>query len=148
MSSSSSSSSSQWSVSFWIFHHYPICIPLLHACAATCPTHLMIVIILGEEYKLRSSSLSSFLQPPLTSSPQSGFLHYRQRLSSAPIENHRQIYSLVYSTSYVRRQQTRRQTFLDWMVASITWFQSTLNILLIFSLFLTVFLWYLDWKFF
>jgi hypothetical protein len=47
---------SRWSLSFWIFQQYPICIPLLPI-RATCPDHrtlldLIILIILGEEYKL------------------------------------------------------------------------------------------------
>jgi hypothetical protein len=34
------SSSSQWSLSFWISHHYPICIPLLpHSCYMPCPSN-------------------------------------------------------------------------------------------------------------
>jgi hypothetical protein len=35
---------------------------------ATCHTHLILLDLFGEQYKLWSSSLCSFLQPPVTSS--------------------------------------------------------------------------------
>jgi hypothetical protein len=66
--------SSEWSLSFWPSHPYPvyICIHLPPPNRATCSAHLIllnliILIILGEQYKLWSSSLCSFLQPPLSS---------------------------------------------------------------------------------
>jgi hypothetical protein len=32
--------SSKWSISFWLSHQYPICIPLLpHSCYMPCPPH-------------------------------------------------------------------------------------------------------------
>jgi hypothetical protein len=53
-------------------HQCPICIPLLpHSCYMPCPSHspdLIILIILGKAYKLRSSFVWSFLQPPITPS--------------------------------------------------------------------------------
>jgi hypothetical protein len=55
-------------LSFRLSHKYPICIsPLPHSCYIPYPPQPP-WLWLGEEYKLWSSSLCTFLRPPVTSS--------------------------------------------------------------------------------
>jgi hypothetical protein len=82
---------------FWFSHQYPISIPN-HSMRGTCSTHLIlpdfiILIILGEQYRLLSSSLCIFFQPPVTSPlfgslqlswenlPYTNFLHSTYQIS-------------------------------------------------------------------
>jgi hypothetical protein len=125
-----------------------MCIPLpLHGCYM--PSHftfpgLVVLIILGVEYKLWSSSLCSFLQPPTTSSLLGSniFLStlFSNTLSLCSSLKVRDQVSQPYKTCkiivlyilifYIFIQQMRRQKVLVWLAASITQIQSPLNFFL------------------
>jgi hypothetical protein len=114
------------------------------ACYMPCPSHppwLNLVITRGEVYKLRSSSLCSFLQP-ITSS----LFHPNMLLStlfsntlslcrslnvgdqvSFPHRTTGKIIVLYIIIFTFFRQQTRRQKVLGWLVASITQFNLLLT---------------------
>jgi hypothetical protein len=68
---SPTSTPSLWSLSFWPPQQTPLRIHFLsHACYILCHVillDLIILILLGEEYKLCSSSLCNFLHSPATS---------------------------------------------------------------------------------
>jgi hypothetical protein len=114
------SQSSEWSLSFWLTHQYPICIRL--RLRATCPaqlTFLDFMVLISKYYQ----------HPVLEHHHLCSSLNIRDQVSH-PYRTTDKIYSFVYSNFYVFRQQARRRKILVWMVASITRVQSFLNFLL------------------
>jgi hypothetical protein len=134
--------SSQRSLSFWLFHRCPICIPLLqNSCYMPRPSHpsrldhskytwrrVQVTKLLIMQFSPVSYHfiplLSKYTQHPVLKHPQSMFVPLCRRRSFTPIQNHSQNYSFVYSNFYLTRQQTKRQKVLDWVIASITQIQS------------------------
>jgi hypothetical protein len=85
--------SSQWSLTFWLPHQYLTCIPL-RPLRVTSPAHLnlldvIILIMLGEYYKLWSCSLCSFHRPSCQSkySPQHPVHRRTSKLNDRIIDN-------------------------------------------------------------
>jgi hypothetical protein len=80
---------------------------------------LIIVIILGEEYKLWISSLCSFLQPPVTSSLFGPNIHVRVHMFKKPSRRFEFIIRpssydttlMGWDTDSVVKEATNRQTF-------------------------------------
>jgi hypothetical protein len=106
------------------------------------PPDLIILIILGKEYKLWCFSLNSFLHLP-SLHPSLAQIFSSAHCSQPPsvcvplfmsdtiyITRGKIIVLFVYSNFYIFRQQTRRQEVLDRMVASITRIHSPLSFLL------------------
>jgi hypothetical protein len=89
--------------------------------------------LLGEEYKLRSSSLWTFLHSPITSSlfspsillstlplkhPQPVLLRYRRRPTCTPIQNYRQNYSLcILMFMFFGSRREDRRFWTEWLQA-------------------------------
>jgi hypothetical protein len=108
---------------------------------ATCSAHLMLLdlislVILDEEFKLWSvfnlfsfhpSPVKIFSSAPYSQTPSVYVLPLMSETKFAPIKNHGQKYSFVYSNFYVFIHQMGKQNVMNWMVAGITRIQSVLN---------------------
>jgi hypothetical protein len=132
--------SSKWSILFRISSQNYTCIPhvshAFYVCRPSQPPDFITLIVLNEKYKLWSSSLCNFLQPLVTSSlPQHPVLtlspcSYLNMRDQASHPYNMKNYSPVDFNLQVFRWQTGRPKILNWMVASITWIYSALNLFL------------------